>query len=189
MKTNLVKLSEKEAESLINDSEICSEDPLHILLPKILKVADKPLHFRDLEFVVVNKGYYQLHSGKIPKDTARPLFAVLRESNGIHKISKGIYGLTEWQNDTSEVISGEEIDVIAQVTQQNNTNNSTENYGNEEKNCPKCNMKIDIKLHFCTSCGADLSGFCKNCLYKLEVHWAFCGNCGTNLKTECRVDQ
>lgn len=186
MKTNLVKLSEKEAESLINDPEICPEDPLHILLPKILKKAGKPLHLRDLEFVVVNKGHYQLHSGKIPKDTVRPLFAVLRESNGIHKISKGIYGLTEWQNAASDVSSNEEIEVVSQAIQENpNTiGDSVEDFDNEEKNCPKCGEKIEIQRHFCTSCGTDLSVFCKNCLYEIKDHWIFCGDCGTRLKTD-----
>lgn len=187
MNLQIVKLDVLQANSLIDDVEINPEEPLHILLPKILQRAGKPLHFRDLEYVVVNKEYYQIHKGKVPKDTARPLFAVLRKSNGIHKISKGIYGLTEWQNAASEVFSNEEIDLEAQAIQQDSSiiYDSVEELNNEEKNCPICSKKIDIKLHFCTVCGADLSGFCKSCLYKLKDNWIFCGNCG--MKLESRI--
>lgn len=186
MNIRIVELDDLQAKSLIDDVEIKPEKPLHILLPKIIQRAGKPLHFRDLEYVVVNKEYYQIHNGKVPKDTARPLFAVLRKSNGIHKISKGIYGLTEWQNAASDVGSNEEIEVVSQAIQENpNTiGDSVEDFDNEEKNCPKCGEKIEIQRHFCTSCGTDLSVFCKNCLYEIKDHWIFCGDCGTRLKTD-----
>jgi len=185
---SLVKIDKNEAESLINDSEIRPEESLQTLVLKIFQKTGKPLHYLDLLYVVVNIGYYEAHNKKIPQDPYRSLRAVLRQDRGICNFSQGIYGLSEWKNVAAEVISNEEVNVTEQVTQQdsNNVNNRVEDLDNEKKNCPKCNERIDIKLHFCTSCGADLSGFCKGCLYKLEEYWIFCGNCGTKLEQRIR---
>lgn len=181
---NLVNINTKEADSIINNPELRAEDSMQSLVLKIFQKAGKPLHFRDLEYVIVSIGYYEHHNKKIPQDTARPLFAVLRESYGIRKISEGIYGLSEWQNTDSDVVSEEEIELEAQTIQQESSIiwDSVEDFDNDIKNCPICGEKIEIKRHFCTSCGADLSGFCKNCLCEIKERWIFCGDCGTNLR-------
>ncbi|MGE4494929.1 MAG: zinc ribbon domain-containing protein, partial [Methanosarcina sp.] len=169
---------------LINDPELRPEDTLKNLISKIFRKADKPLHIRDLENIVVSKGHFQAHNRKIPLKPSRSLTPILRESYGICKLSKGIYGLSEWQNVDSEVGSSEETDVAVQATLQDasSLNNSMEESNIIKKNCPECDGEIDIKRHFCKYCGANLFKFCNNCLGKIDDDSIFCVDCGIKLE-------
>lgn len=178
-----VRLNENEIQLLMNDPELRPEDSLQSLVPKIFRKAAKPLYIYDLEKIVVGIGHFQAHNRKIPLKPSRSLTPILRESYGICKLSKGIYGLSEWQNVDSEVLN-EETDVAAQATLQDasSMNNSMEESNIIKKNCPECDGKIDIKRHFCKYCGTDLFKFCSNCLGKIDDDSIFCADCGIKLE-------
>jgi hypothetical protein len=179
-----VKLNENEAKSLINDVEISPELPPKILVFKILQKAGKPLHYHDIEYVVVKKGYYQAHNKDIPKKPYLSLFHLFRNDSRICKTSDGIYGLKEWESNDLTNNFKEEVDVTAQAAQQdsNNANNGSEELSIPKRNCPECDDKIDIKRHFCKYCGIDLFEFCSNCLGKIDDDSIFCADCGIKLE-------
>lgn len=179
-----MKLDEKEAESLIKNTEINPELPPRTLVFKIIQKAGKPLHFRDIEYVTVKKGFYQAHNKEIPKKPYLSLFHFLRNDSKICKISEGIYGLKEWKLNGLTNSSEEEVDDAIQSARQSTsvTSNSSEEFNTMKKNCPNCNGETDIKRHFCKHCGVDLFKFCNNCLSKIDDDAIFCTDCGTKLE-------
>lgn len=183
-----VKLNEEDVQLLIDDPEICSEEPLHILISKIFHKVNKPLHRHDLEYMIVNMGYFQAHNKEIPLIPSRSLSPILRQERGIWKISDNIYGLLEWQNNDLENIPDEEVDVAVQSIHQDSglISNSFEEPDIEEKNCPSCDNKIDIKRHFCKYCGVDLFRFCRNCLSRVDDDSSFCADCGVKLEQKIK---
>lgn len=189
MNLHTVKLNEEDIQLLIDDPEICPEESLHILISKIFHKINKPLHRHDLEYMIVNMGYFQAHNKEIPLIPSRSLSPILRQERGIWKISDDIYGLSEWQNNDLENIPNEEVDGAEQSIHQDSgiISNIFEGPDIEEKSCPSCDRKIDIKRHFCKYCGIDLSGFCSNCLSRIDDNSIFCADCG--LKLESRVEK
>ncbi len=185
MNLTRIKLSEREAQSLISDPEVNPEESLRNMVLKILQKVEKPLHIRDLEYVIVSKGYYPAHNKKIPPVPYRSLASTIHADQEIYKYSDRTYGLHCWPIVGCGVVSNEEVDITVQPIKQdsNNMNNSLEESNNIEKNCPKCNIVTDIELHFCSYCGSDLFKFCRSCLGEIERADAiFCAHCGIKLE-------
>lgn len=96
-----VCLNEEQAKLIIDAVDFNKRSTLENISIKILKIAGEPLNPKDIEYVLVKKGFY-LTRRIIPKKPHLSISNAINKSNKICKLSDGIYGLAEWKNTIAE---------------------------------------------------------------------------------------